>query len=302
MKNQNVPFFGGKRMAAERLRIHHLPQLADGRMIVAFSGWMDGGNVSTGTVEWLVRTLGAEVVADIDPEGFSLYNFPGSMEIAALFRPHARIEDGVITQFQPPENILWCSAAAQLILFQGKEPNFNWRDFADCLFDFAAQTRVTTVYFVGSVAGAVPHSREPRLISSVSDEALKPVLSQYGVHFANYEGPASFSTLLISQARARGLRMASLVVEIPAYIQGTNPKGIDAAVRKLAAILGLQLPLGELRELSAAWEERLNEILEQKPELAKYIRKLEADHDNEVFDTEMGDLKAWLEQQGIRVD
>ena len=25
-------------------------------------------------------------------------------------------------------------------------------------------------------------------------------------------------------------------------------------------------------------------------------------HDNEIFNSEMGDLKTWLEQQGIRVD
>jgi proteasome assembly chaperone (PAC2) family protein len=96
--------------------------------------------------------------------------------------------------------------------------------------------------------------------------------------------------------------MASLVVEIPAYVQGVNPKSIEAVVRKLAALLHLEIGLTELRELSAAWEERLNEALRKKPDVAKYIGKLEQDYDNEVFDTQMGDLKEWLQQQGIRVD
>jgi proteasome assembly chaperone (PAC2) family protein len=289
-------------MPADRLRIQRCPRLDDGRMILAFSGWMDGGDVSTGTVEWLVRTLDAAVVASIDPEGFYIYNFPGSMEISALFRPDTKIEDGLVTAYQPPENTLWCSEEQRLVLFRGKEPNLNWGDFADCLFEFVAQARISTLYFVGSVAGVVPHSRDPRLTSTVSDKSLKPVLSQYGVSFTNYAGPASFSTQLLGQARSRGVQMASLVAEIPAYIQGTNPKCIEAVVRKLAAILGVQLPLGELREWSATWEDRLNEILERKPDLAKHIRKLEEDYDNEVFDTQMGDLKEWLERQGIRVD
>ena len=32
------------------------------------------------------------------------------------------------------------------------------------------------------------------------------------------------------------------------------------------------------------------------------FRKLEEGYDGEVFDTELGDLKTWLEQRGIRVD
>jgi hypothetical protein len=29
---------------------------------------------------------------------------------------------------------------------------------------------------------------------------------------------------------------------------------------------------------------------------------MEEDYDNEMFDTQMGDLKEWLEKQGIRLD
>jgi proteasome assembly chaperone (PAC2) family protein len=289
-------------MVADRLEIHARPKLRDGRMVLAFSGWMDGGNVSTGTVEWLAKTLRAQKVAGIDPEGFYIYNFPGSMEISALFRPHTKIEQGVIATYQPPENSFFCAEQRQLILFCGKEPNFNWSDFADCLFSFASQVAVSALYFVGSFGGAVPHTREPRLVSTVSDETLKPDLERYGVRFTDYEGPASFSTYLLTGARRHGFGMVSLVAEIPAYIQGTNPKSIEAVVRKLTAILGLEVSLSELRTLTATWEERLNEVLEQKPELAKHIQKLEEDYDNDVFDTQMGDLKEWLQQQGIRLD
>jgi proteasome assembly chaperone (PAC2) family protein len=139
-------------------------------------------------------------------------------------------------------------------------------------------------------------------MSTVSHESLKPTMERYGVTFTDYEGPASFSTCLFAQAAGRGFRMTSLVAEIPAYIQGTNPKTIDAVVRKLAAILGLPVDVDALRRTAAAWEERLNRALERAPDLVKFIRKLEEDYDNEVFDTQMGDLKEWLQQRGIRVD
>jgi proteasome assembly chaperone (PAC2) family protein len=289
-------------MPADQLRIQALPRLSDGRLILAFSGWMDGGNVSTGTVDWLIRGLSAPRVASIDPEGFYVYSFPGSMEVSAMLRPHTTIEDGLVTGFEPPESAFFCSEAHNLLLFRGREPNCGWNDFADCIFSLASRAGVSWLYFVGSVGSAVPHTREPRLISSVSDEVLKLTLQPFGVRFTDYSGPASFSTQLLAQAAGRGFRMASLVAEIPAYIQGANPKSIEAVVRKLSAILGLPVDLGELRTLGTAWEERLNDVLQQKPRLAKYIRKLEEDYDNEVFDTQMGDLKEWLQKQGVRVD
>jgi len=96
--------------------------------------------------------------------------------------------------------------------------------------------------------------------------------------------------------------MASLVAEIPAYIQGTNPKSVEAVVRKLAAILGLAVDVDDLREVTDAWEKRLHEVLDGERDLAKYIHKLETDYDNHVFDTQMGELKEWLQQRGVRVD
>jgi predicted ATP-grasp superfamily ATP-dependent carboligase len=301
-------------MTPSSLVIDRQPGLADGTMVLAFSGWMDGGDASTGSVEWITRSLGAQQVARIEPEGFYIYNFPGSMEISALFRPHTHIQDGVIREYEPPENALYCSERHNLVLFRGKEPNFAWDRFADCLFSFAAQSGISTVYFIGSVGGTVPHTREPRLFSTVSDDVLKPALAQYGVRFTNYEGPASFSTQLLVEAPARGLRMASVVAEIPAYIQGTNPKSIEAMVRQLSAMLDLKTDLSDLRQLASDWEERLNDALEEKPDLAlndaleekpdlaEHILKLEEDYDNEVFDSQMGDLKQWLEQRGIQVD
>lgn len=289
-------------MTSNGLVIQDCPKLSDGRMVLAFSGWMDGGDVSTGSVDWLAKVLGARPVGSIRPEGYYIYNFPGSMEVSALFRPSTRIEDGVIASYEPPENTFLCDEDSDLILFRAKEPNFHWDEFANCIFSFAARAEVTTIYFVGSYGGSVPHTREPRLRSTVSDESLKPGIERHGIAFTNYEGPASFSTHLLAGAKSRGFRMASLVAEIPGYIQGTNPACIEAMLKRLTALLGLQLDLRELRSLSEAWEEKLGEAVKSETELLEHIAKLEANYDNEIFDTQMGDLKEWLEQKGIRVD
>src|SRR5436309_16055160 len=90
------------------LRVRDCPALDDAMLVLAFTGWMDGGDVSTGTVQRLVDLLGARPVAEIDSEPFYLFNFPGSMEIAALFRPTIKIEDGLITALEMPRNVFYC--------------------------------------------------------------------------------------------------------------------------------------------------------------------------------------------------
>ena len=96
------------------------------------------------------------------------------MDVAALFRPSVKYEDGVITELQLPENVFHCDPAAKLVFFIGQEPNLRWQAFADCVFDLAERAGVTRILFIGSFGGSVPHTREPRLYGSVSDESLRP--------------------------------------------------------------------------------------------------------------------------------
>jgi len=284
------------------LRIVARPSLDRPRLVFGLSGWMNGGDVSTGTIEYLARKCGADVLGEIDDEAFYLFSFPGSMELSALIRPFCKIEDGLITGYKMPRNALFCCEAQGLILMVGREPNLRWDQYADCVFSLCERFGVSAIWFIGSVAGLVPHSREPRLHASVSDEKLKPMLEQFRVRFSNYEGPASVVTYLTRRAAERGLPMVSLVAEIPAYVQGPNHRCIESAVRQLAGILNVQVPLDDLRAMGDRLERRLDEVLQKHPELLERIRKLEEDYDNDVFNTEMGDLKDWLEQKGIRLD
>jgi len=289
-------------MASDKLRIYKRAKLVEGRLLMGFSGWMDGGDISTGTVKFLVEQLDASKSAEIEPEGFYIYSFPGSMEVTSMFRPHTRIRDGVVQSCEMPRNTFFLDAKNNLILFTGKEPNLGWVEYADCIFSLCYQFEVKTIYFIGSVAGLVPHTRQPRFSCSVSDEGLKETMSRYGVRLSNYEGPASIVTHLTAAARQKGVSMVTLVAEIPAYVQGQNPGCISAVSKLLANILGLHLDLEKLRSIGEGFERKLSEIVLAQPELANHIGKLEEDYDNDVFDTEMGDLKEWLEQRGIRVD
>jgi len=289
-------------MAAHVLNIIERPKLRDACMVLGFSGWMDGGDVSTGTIDYLVEKLDAPKIAEIDPEEFCIYNFPGSMDVSSLFRPHVTIEDGLITTLEEPTNTFFCSKEHNLVLFEGKEPNFRWPTYAESIFSLAEDLDVGMICFVGSVSGLVPHTREPRIHASVSEARLKPLLEQHDLVPSNYEGPGSFITYLTAQAGRRGLRMLNLVLEIPAYVQGKNIKCVEAATRKVADVLRLSLDLSDLRVMGEQFVQRLNETMANRPDLAEQIRSIENDYDKHVVSTEEADLKTWFERQGIRLD
>jgi predicted ATP-grasp superfamily ATP-dependent carboligase len=212
------------------------------------------------------------------------------------------MKDGIIEQFDLPTNTFYCSEKHDLVLFKGREPNLAWEEYADCIFSLCHNLNISRIFFIGSVAGLTPHTREPRLTFSLSDDNLKQILPQTGLRFSNYEGPASITTYLTSRAPKEGVSMLNMVAEIPAYVQGYNPRCIEAAVRFISHLLDLQVNLDYLREMGDEFEKKLTDIVNSQPELAQKVSELEADYDNQVFDTEMGDLKDWLQQKGIRLD
>lgn len=289
-------------MACKSLKIEQFEPKKDGVLLLGFTGWMDGGNVATGTIKYLVEELLAQRCAHIESPGFYLYNFPGDMDVSALFRPHTVIKDGMISEYDPPGNEFFFVPDRNLFLFTGKEPNMAWEDFADCVFAFCKKQGVAHIYSIGSVAGVTPHTREPRVSFSASHPDLKEKLLELGLRASSYEGPASIVTYLTVRAPSEGIGMASLVVEIPAYVQGYNPRGVETTIRVVGRLTDLHLELEDLIEIGDEYLEKLNEVVEEQPDLAEKIKELERDYDREAFSREMSDLRGWLGEQGIRVD
>jgi proteasome assembly chaperone (PAC2) family protein len=269
-----------------QLKVIGEPRLEGATMLLALSGWMDGGEVSTGTVKQVMGKREVERIATIDAEEFYIYNFPGSMEVSSLFRPGVKYEEGIVTELDMPANTFWADDAAKLIFFVGKEPNLKWETFADCIFALAKKVGVARIIFIGSFGGSVPHTREPRLFGSVSHEHLKDEVRRYGVKLSDYEGPGSFASLLLHQAKGRGIEMISFVAEIPGYLEGINPLSIEAISKRLARMLNLSIDLSSLREAGFEWESRVSKAVEEDQELAETIKKMEEEYDNQLIGEE----------------
>ena len=271
-------------MAQDALTLLDTPRIDGATMLLALTGWMDGGLVSTGTVKHLMEGRELVEVARINPAGFYIDNFPGSMEIAALFRPYVKYDRGLVETFEMPSNQFHADVVARMAFFVGKEPNLNWPGFADCIFKVVERLGVSRIIFMGSFGGSVPHTREPRLYGSVSERRLLPLLGKHALKPTEYEGPGSFATYLLATSPSWGVEMLSISAEIPGYLQGANPTSITAVTRRLASLLGVPVDLARLREASTEWEIQVSEIVEKDKKLAHTVRKLEEQYDNELIE------------------
>jgi proteasome assembly chaperone (PAC2) family protein len=223
-------------------------------------------------------------IAHIDPDPFYIFNFPGPMEVAAVFRPEVKIREGLVRRPPKfPENVFHADAAANLVFFLGAEPNLKWQTFASAIFRLCKTAGITRIVFMGSFGGTVPHTREPRMFGSVSHPHMTNILAIHNLKPSDYTGPSSFSTLLISQAPKHHIEMISFVAEIPGYLSGVNPLSIEAVTRRLGKFLNQPVNLESLRKASDAWEVQVSEVIEKDSDLAQTVKKLEEAYDNELI-------------------
>ncbi len=298
------------------LIVEDWPELDRPVMIIGLAGWMDGGHVSTGTVAYLRDRFVEEPddederawFARIDPMDFYIYHFPVSsipmtvhleegraivqpvnpMEFAAVFRPYAEIEDGVIRDLEYPENLFWAAQRPEgerdLVLFSGEEPHIRWGNYLDCIYEVAEQLEIEEIYFVGSVASPIPHTRQPRVRVSMADESLKEGMTEAGLLFGQYEGPASIITSMTYHSVEMNIAMRSLVVEIPHYPfleMPTYPRSILTVASALDELLDLQLDLSDLQASAVAADRKLNDLMEDNEEFAELVQRLEEAYEYE---------------------
>ena len=282
----------------ENLIFFEKPVLHSPKMIIGFSGWMDGGYVSTGTIVYLNNKLNTMKFAEINPHPFYIYNLPGSMEEIAQFRPYTKIVDGLITEVQFPTNEFFADTNTNLILFSGKEPNFNWKEYCQLLLFICEEYQIRDIYFIGSVNGLTPHTRDPRVYSSVNNEELKKILEKENIRFTNYEGSASLVTYLAFLAKEKNINMINLITDVPMYIHATNPRGIISIVKKVTTLLKLNLDYSDLMPLVEQFDNNMAVVMREQPELAKQVKKLEENYDNEIV-TDNLNFEEWLKKHGI---
>ncbi|HLV05521.1 PAC2 family protein [uncultured Georgenia sp.] len=237
-------------------------------LLAAFEGWNDAGSAASQALAMVAEGWDARSVHELDPQDYHDFQVNRPLSV--------RDEDGTRVLKWPTTTISVATSPVggrTVLLVQGIEPSFRWLDFCEEILDVAQQWGVSSVVSIGALLADVPHTRPVPCQVTSEDPGVQALL---GVEASEYEGPSGIVGVLAHLAQERGMHAMSLWAAVPHYVaQPPSPKATYALLSSLEELVGEPLPVGDLIEESRAWQEGVDELAQQDPEVAEYVRQLE---------------------------
>jgi len=269
-------------------------------MIAGWRQWADAGAISSGLPQYLIDKTGARKIGEIKPDGFYLFQIPGTHH---FLRPQIKLEEGYRKALTPRSNEFFYSGNDKkgLLIFLGEEPHLNADRYADALLDVVQELDVRRVAAVGGVYGAMPYDRDREVSCVYSLREMKKELAQYAVKFSNYEGGTTIGTYLVDRAERRGIELLVFYGFVPAYdfsqlttlVQGVRIENDFKAwydlMRRFNHMFDIEIDLSDLErrseELTSSMDAKIDELDEQMPqlEIREYMEKVAEDFKERPF-------------------
>lgn len=285
---------------ADDLRIWEKPDADEIYMIAGWRQWADAGSASSGLPEYLIQQTGARKIGEIQPDGFYLFQIPGTHD---LVRPVVRFNEGYPESLQRQQNEFYYTQHGQkgLVFFLGDEPHLDVERYVNALLSAARQLNVRRIISFGGVYGELPYDRE-RLVSAIfSLPELKPELDKLAVNYSNYHGGASIGSYTCRRAGELGLDFVGFYAFVPTY-DFSNLGKIENTIRiendfmawlnlmrRVNFFLKTDLDLADLEKRSARLVEiidtKIDDLEEASPQigLREYMQRLSDEFEEVPF-------------------
>jgi proteasome assembly chaperone (PAC2) family protein len=234
----------------ETVRIYDEPQLLRPSLLAAWPGM---GQVALQGVAYLREKLEAVEFAEIDPLPYT--------ELGGVF-----IEGNLIQPPRFPQNKFYYWRHPQqrgdLILFLGEaQPSHHAYDFACRVLELGQRLGVQRVVTLAA-ALVSEFPEQPRVWGAASSPQTADELEKYGAVLKGDFYVAGMNGLLLAVARERGLETVCLLGETPRFApQVENPAASLVVVEVLAQLLGLEVDLGDLRQMAGKARQELERFL-----------------------------------------
>jgi predicted ATP-grasp superfamily ATP-dependent carboligase len=269
-------------------------------MIAGWEQWADAGAISSGLPPYLVERTGAHRIGGIKPDGFYLFQIPGTHH---FLRPEIKLEEGYRQSLTAHTNQFSYTGDEQrgLVIFQGEEPHVNAERYAEAFLDAVEALGVKRVAALGGVYGAMPYDKAREVHCIFSLPRMKEELSRYAVKFSDYEGGVTISTFIADRAERRGIELLAFYAFVPSYdfsqessmFQGVRLESDSRAwyevMRRLNYMFNLPIDLSDLQErseeLMTAMDGKMAELEKEMPQLhvRRYLEKVETDFEETPF-------------------
>src|SRR5512146_1810713 len=170
------------------------PETEELYMLSGFRQWADAGSVSPGLPHYLVQQTRAEPIGKIHPEGFYLFQVPGTHD---LMRPVVRYEDGFPESLEVQHNDFYYTGDGQhgVVIFLGDEPHMDVDRYVGALLGAARMLGVKRIVGLGGVYGELPYDKERMVSCTYSLKGMKEEMANLGVTFSDYNGGASIDSV-----------------------------------------------------------------------------------------------------------
>ena len=246
------------------------PPLRSPVLVCAFAGWNDAAGAATTALTAAAESLGAEVVAQIDPEDF--FDFQAN-------RPTISLAEGQTREIEWPGNVLLTAtpegAERDLVLLAGTEPNLKWRTFSEGIAEAAERLGVEMVVTLGALVADVAHTLPVPITGLASDAEL---VERLDLERSSYEGPTGVVGVLHDACARRGIPSASLWAAVPHYVAAVpNPKAALALLRRLEGLTGVAVEASALEEESESFEDQVSNAVSANPEIQELVQRLESE-------------------------
>lgn len=275
------------------------PQLRSPVLVCAFAGWNDAAGAATTALSAAAESLGAELIAQIDPEEF--FDFQAN-------RPTISLNAGRSREIEWPGNVLLAASAEgaerDLVLLAGTEPNLKWRTFSQGVAETAERLGVEMVITLGALVADVAHTLPVPITGLASDQEL---VERLDLERSGYEGPTGVVGVLHDACESHGIPSASLWAAVPHYVSAVpNPQAALALLRRLEGLVGVAVEAAGLEQDAASFSDQVSSAVAANPEIQELVQRLESEQATELEagreipsgDSLARDFERFLRQRG----
>lgn len=278
----------------EALDIWETPTAKEIYMLAGWRQWADAGSMSSGLPEYLAIQAGARPIGEIRPDGFYLFQIPGTHH---LLRPKVSFEQGYPKSLQRARNELFYAGNEErgLVFFIGDEPHLDIERYVAALLEASQRLNAKKIIGFGGVYGEVPYDKERAVSCTYSLPRLKDQLSRLAVTFSDYEGGASIGSYVCRRSAEKKIEYLSFYAFVPLYDFSTTGQMINSiriendymawlgVMQRVNYLLNLGMDFSDLeeksRQLIKTLEAEIAELSREAPQLAirEYLEKMRAE-------------------------
>lgn len=236
-------------------------------LIVSLTGFVDAGAAAELAIDHLLQQMVTTTLAVVDTD---------ELVDRRARRPVMHLVDGVNTGLDTSELSIVAGADAggrDLLIMQGPEPDYRWRRFASELVEYALSLDVRLVCGIGAYPAPAPHTREARVVSTATDQALA---DEVGHLDGAIDVPGSALASIELACADAALPAVGLWGQVPHYAAAMPyPAVAVALIETLGRVAGLDLSTDSLAPMVGPSIERIDQLVEDNAEAQQVISQLE---------------------------